>query len=179
MDICSRWRYRLATFFAGDVDLIMDNKRFSIPTYVRGARRLKMRKVRGHLRMRGEGIEKGFAKPSAKKHKVNPGATVSVRAGIINNKVFPWEYLPEPWSGAAAEETYGGPILKALKKHRGVKKQYTVLEDNDPAGYKPNKAMAEKQRLNIRCPSSRSTFRTSTPWTGAGWGTTGCMSSRR
>ena len=47
-----------------------------------------------------------------------------------------WHYLPKgKWNGAAAAATYRGPIQKALKKHRGVKKRFWLLEDNDPTGH--------------------------------------------
>ena len=45
---------------------------------------------------------------------------------------------------------YRGPVVFALKKHRGAKKSYLVAEDNDPVGYKSSKAIAAKQHLNIK-----------------------------
>ena len=40
---------------------------------------------------------------------------------------------------------YEKVILKTLKKHRGAKRKYNIIEDNDPSGYKSNIAMdAEK-----------------------------------
>ena len=51
--------------------------------------------------------------------------------------------------GGVAESAYRGPIAKVLKKERGEKKKYVVLEDNDPVGYKSNKAIKAKQELCI------------------------------
>ena len=36
-----------------------------------------------------------------------------------------------------------------MKKQRGAKRKYTVLEDNDPTGYKSGKAKAAKRDLKI------------------------------
>jgi hypothetical protein len=44
---------------------------------------------------------------------------------------------------------YKGPVLKALKKNRGEKKSYIMVEDNDPVGYKSGKAVSAKGALNI------------------------------
>ena len=52
------------------------------------------------------------------------------------------------WGGGAAA-AYRGPIAKVLKKERGEKKKYVVLEDNDPVGYKSNKAIKAKEEMGI------------------------------
>ena len=84
-DICSKWKRYPAKRFT-DIDLIIDNKKFDIPRNPRAVRYSKMRRVRGHLRTRAEGLEAGFTKPKGNKHRVNPGATVSVCAGISKCK---------------------------------------------------------------------------------------------
>ena len=38
---------------------------------------------------------------------------------------------------------------EVLKKERGEKKKYVVLEDNDPVGYKSNKAIKAKGEMGI------------------------------
>ena len=45
---------------------------------------------------------------------------------------------------------YGGPILKALKKHRGEKPSYLIAEDNDPSGFKSSKGIAAKTLAKIK-----------------------------
>ena len=39
--------------------------------------------------------------------------------------------------------------MRALRRNRGQKRKYRVLEDNDPAGYKCRKAVAAKKTLGI------------------------------
>ena len=141
---------RPASFFTKDLDLIMDNENWEIPRSAGAKRCSKMRRVRFHLRTRSEGISKGFTKPSLKKNRVNPRASTTVVAGIINNMVKLWHYLPtKKWNGQVAADTYKGPIAKALRKNRGAKQKYVVLEDNDPTGYKSKKAMAAKEEMKI------------------------------
>ena len=54
------------------------------------------------------------------------------------------------WNGAAAADMYKGPILKTLKKQRGIKRSYVMLEDHDPTSYKSKKGIAAKQAAHIR-----------------------------
>ena len=101
------------------------------------------------MRTRSEGLKEGYTKPG-KKHQVNPGGFVIVCAGIINCRVKVWHYLPRGrWNGQTAVDTYKGPIYRALRRNRGEKRTYSVLEDNDPAGYKCRKAVAAKAELGI------------------------------
>ena len=117
--ICSKWKRLADDYFTERVDAILDNKRYDVPTNPRGKRYMRMRRVRGHLRTRAEGIATSCAKPKSSKNKVNPGAHVNVCAAIIQGRIRVWHYLPDRWCGAAAAELYKGPIHEALKKHRG------------------------------------------------------------
>jgi hypothetical protein len=147
--ICKDMAARPASFYTSGVDLIMDNKKWAIPTTARGKTHLKMLKVRGHLRTPKEGLAPGYTKPNNKKNRINPGASVNVLAGIIDCKLRLWVYLPKKWNGATAAEQYRGPIAAALKKHRGNKRRFVIIEDNDPTGYKSNVAKAVKEDLHI------------------------------
>ena len=148
--MCKKWMRYPKSYFTERVDLIMDNKKFEIPTSAIGKRYSNCKRVRFHLRSKSEGLADGFTKPSVKRHRVNVGGKVDVCAGVINGKIRLWHYLPKKnWSGAVAADAYKGPIAKALKAHRGDKAKYLVLEDNDPTGYKSGKAKAAKKDLNI------------------------------
>ena len=146
-----KWARRPDSFWVEDLDLAIDNKVFSIPTFPGAKRQLKMAKVRGHLRTRSEGLEQGFTKPNNKKHRGNIGPRVNVCAGIINSRVRVWEYLPKTWNGDVAASLYRGPIAAALRKWRGAQQRYWLLEDNDPTGYKSKKALQAKKDVHITC----------------------------
>jgi hypothetical protein len=151
MALCKKWAKYPAKYFTDKIHLIMDNKKFDIPTSQTGKRFHKMKKVRFHLRTKSEGLKAGFTKPDTKKQRVNPGGRVDVCAAIVNGKVRMWHYLPKQnWCGKAAKDLYRGPVIKALKKHVGVKNQYIILEDNDPTVYKSNKGKKAKKDLKIR-----------------------------
>jgi len=149
MELAGNLRRRPLTYFTQDLDLIMDNKKFMVPANAQGKRHMKMRKVRGVLRTRQEGLEKGFTKPNMRKNRINTGGMLDVCGGIMNNKVVLWEYLPKKWNGEVAKDLYKGAVYKALRKNRGVKRTYKVLEDNDPSGYKSKKAIDAKKALGI------------------------------
>ena len=101
----------------------------------------------GHLRTRSEGNSKEFTKPKGNKNRVNPGARVNVAAVIINNRVKVWHYLPRRWCGAAASDLYKDVVYPAMRKCRGAKATYRIVEDNDPTGYKSGAAMETKKAL--------------------------------
>ena len=147
--ICNRWRKLPASYWLRRVDLYMDNKRWDVPVSARGGRFLRKTKVRGHLRTPEEGLKRGFTKPSRRLHKVNTGGHVNVCAGIVGCRVKIWHYLPPTWSGAVAESLYRDVVYPALVKHRGKKRTYTILEDNDPTGYKSKVAKTAKAELGI------------------------------
>ena len=150
LEICQRWRRLPLGHWSEKVDMIIDNKMWPVPTHTAARTYAKMRKVRGHLRTRGEGLKKHFTKPGDRTHRVNPGARVLVCAGICKNKVKVWHYLPKGrWSGQAAADVYAGPIHKVLKRTFPGKTSYRILEDNDPTGYKSVKGKEMKASKKI------------------------------
>ena len=147
--VCSRWRRYPASYW-NEVDLIMDNKRWEVPTSAMAQRAAKIRKVRFVLRTRQEGLLPGFTKPCTRKHKRNPGASVTVVAGIARGRVRLWHYLHKGrWNGQAAADVYKGPISRCLRRNYPEKVSYKVLEDNDPSGYKSRKAREAKAASKI------------------------------
>ena len=107
-EICGRMRrWPLAKFTSG-IDMIIDNKRFDIPTTPDARMHQKKQKVVAQLRTREEGLADGCTKPGVKRQRKNLGGTVNVCAGISNCRVVLWEYLPK-WNGAEAAALYKGP----------------------------------------------------------------------
>ena len=146
---CEKWSRKSPSFFQERVDMIIDNKQFDVPTTERARRYLAAQRVRFHLRTPSEGVLPEMTKPGRKKNKMNTGAIAKVCAGVSNGRIVMWEYLPKRWTGEEAAKLYKGPILKILKKQRGVKAKYLVFEDNDPTGYKSAKGMAAKAESGI------------------------------
>ena len=149
VDVCGRMRHWPLKRFLEDIDMIIDNKCFKIPT-TPAARALRLKqKMTNQLRTRAEGLQTNFTKPKAALHRRSLGGAVTLCAGISNCRIVLWEYV-HAWNGQVAADMYKGPIMKSLTKHRTVKPSYLLAEDNDPTGYKSGKAMAEKRRLGIR-----------------------------
>ena len=74
-----------------------------------------------------------------------------VTAAVIKGKIRMWHYTEGKWTGAAAARMYSGPLLTALRRaypnHKG---KFTVIEDNDPTGYKSGAAMTAKRAVGIK-----------------------------
>jgi hypothetical protein len=148
--LCGRMRRWPLSRFTDDIDLIIDNKKWDIPTTARAREYMRRQNVVGQIRTPGEGLEKMFTKPNNKRHRLNPGGGAHVCAGVSNCRIVLWEYFGGRWNGEKAAEMYRGPIRRALKRHRGDKGSYLVAEDNDPTGYKSTKGIEAKDKVGIK-----------------------------
>ena len=148
-DWCDARRRRSAAYWTDTVDMIIDNKTFPVPTSAAARKYTKKSHVRGHLRLPSEGLKPEYTRPGTRKNRMNAGGRVSVCAGLSNGRVVMWKYLDKRWNGAAAAELYRGAILKALKKNRGMKVRYTIVEDGDPTGYKSSVGKQGKRDAGI------------------------------
>ena len=91
-----------------------------------------------------------YVKPSGKL-KYNTGARgVKVLAGVGNGRVLLWEYIDgRNWNGEVAAEMYSGPVVAALRRAYPQKRQWRVLEDNDPTGFKSRKGIVAKEDVSV------------------------------
>jgi hypothetical protein len=126
----------------------MDNKRWPFPRSLRGKKYLRQTKVRFVLRKKNEGLKRGYTKPDQRKHRTNLGG-VNLVAGIIKGKVRVWHYFDGRWTGKKAAEVYKNVVGPALVRAHGKKRSYTIVEDNDPTGYKSKEGKRAKTELNI------------------------------
>jgi len=150
LDVCRKWKQKPAEYWCENVDLIIDAKKFPIPTNAHAMKRLRSLRVRGVFRAKHEGFDRGMTKPSARKHKFNPGGQVHILAGICNDRVVLWEEIRGRWRASAAAAMYSGPMKRALEKHRPGKRSWLIMEDNDPAGFKSSKARAAKKEAGMK-----------------------------
>ena len=149
-DVCRRWKDKPLEYWLNTVDLIIDCKKFPIPTSAAAAARLQSHSVRGVPRTRGEGLCPGMTKASIRKHKFNPGGQVRILGGICGDRVVLWEEIQGKWCGAKAEEMYAGPIKRVLQRLRPHKVSWLILEDGDPSGFKSGKGKAAKRANHMR-----------------------------
>ena len=150
LEVCGKWRKKPAEYWCDEVDLIIDAKKFPIPTSAHAVKRLRSQRVRGVFRAKHEGLDPGMTKPSARKHKFNPGGQVHILAGVCNDRIVLWEEIRGRWCASAAAAMYAGPIKQALEKHRPGKRSWLIMEDNDPAGFKSSLAREAKKKARMK-----------------------------
>ena len=148
--ICNKWRKLPETFWTDTIDAYIDCKMWPVPRSVKGRKFLNKLRVRGHLRTKKEGLDKGCTKPDKRKHHMNVGPNVKLFAAIVGNRVRVWHYLDGKWSSKAAEAVYKNVLATALKRHRGEKRCYDIVEDNDPTGFKAAVAIRAKKEVKIK-----------------------------
>lgn len=148
--VCRIWKKKPKTFWTEDVDLIIDCKKFPIPTSRAAVSRLRSQKVRGLLRTAAEGLKPGCTKPNARKHRFNAGGHVHVLAGICGDRFVLWEEIHGRWNSKKAEEMYAGPMKAALAKHRPGKKSWLVMEDKDRSCFKSKRGKLAKRASKIK-----------------------------
>lgn len=149
VQVCSSWAAKPVTFYTDKVDLIIDNKKFDVPTHDRGRQYTKQIRVRGHLRSKAEGLKPGFVKPGTRKNRMNTGGFTNVCAGISGGKVVLWHYLEKRWNGDAAAHLFSNIIPKVVKRIKGHKAKYLVMHDNDPTGYMSKKGVAARSENSV------------------------------
>ena len=132
---------------------IIDNKTFALFHTKKGRAHAARRSLRGVYRKAG-------AKPVP--HLVRQKSTVKfpapsamVTAAVIKGRIRMWHYIDGRWNATAAAKMYTGPLRRALKRaypevERTRGGTYTVLEDNDPAGYKSRAGCVAKKGARIK-----------------------------
>ena len=66
---CKEWQKHKATYFAESIDMIIDNKKFDVPTSYRAREYMSKAAATGHLRTPSEGLLPEYTKPGAKKNR--------------------------------------------------------------------------------------------------------------
>ena len=147
--ICGRMRNWPEEKFTDELDMIIDCKQWEAALTPEGRHHQAKQQVHGQIRTPAEGLEKDFTKPNKKKHRKSVGGYVRVLAGVSNGRIVLWEHYKR-WNGKTAAEMYEGPIIRTLRKKRGVKPSYLIAEDNDPTGFKSGAGVDAKKAKKIR-----------------------------
>ena len=67
-----------------------------------------------------------------------------------HGKVLVWHIIDGKWCGAEAENLYRDAVAPALKKQLPRKKEYLILEDNDPTGNQSARGRGVKKDLALK-----------------------------
>ena len=96
-----------------------------------------------------KGLHPAYVKPKASLHHNTGAKGCHIQAAVGKGRVVMWHEIDGSWSGGAAASLYSGPLKKALRRTYPKKRTHTVLEDNDPTGYKSGAGMSAKRDCKI------------------------------
>ena len=145
----AKYRFKSKEWWQTHVDLFIDLKNFPVFTNAQTRSLAAQREVRGAYRQAGQGLDEAYV-VIPKDLKWNPGAkAVRIAGGVGKGRVRLWEEIDGAWNGAKAAKLYSGAIKSALKRASPKKKNYILLEDNDPAGFKSSKGLCAKKASKI------------------------------
>ena len=74
---------RRGTYFADATDLIIDNKKFDVPTNYQARQYMGKLASKGHLRTPAEGLKDEFTKPGIKKNRFKEGRGKDGLTGLV------------------------------------------------------------------------------------------------
>ena len=134
------------------IDMHIDCKKFPVYLNWKARHHAAREKTFGAFRARADGLRKPYVR-ARKDLKFNTGARGAfVLAGVGPRKVMVWEVLDRKtrWNAKTAAAMYRGPIARALRQASPRKRQYSVLEDNDPSGFKTKTAKRAKTECRIK-----------------------------
>ncbi|CAE7526243.1 F52C9.6, partial [Symbiodinium sp. CCMP2456] len=135
----STYRHKSRAWWLQHVHAFIDGKYFQV--YLTGAERARAAKhsTFGAYRRPGKGLCAGYVKPKKGGLKHYTGVKgVLLQVGIGGGKVVTVHEVTGRWSGQAAVTFYEA-LGRGLAKAWPGKRRYTILEDNDPTGYKSAK----------------------------------------
>ena len=154
-DIKDRWAFaqkyrKKSKKFWRNLSLSIDVKNF--PVYLNPAALVvaAMREVRGAYRMKSQGLEENYV-VVPKYLKFNTGAkSARISGGVGKGRMLLWHELKRQWNGKAAADLYLGPGRSALRRAWPRKRSFSMLEDNDPTGFKSIAGGKAKASAKIR-----------------------------
>jgi len=139
------YRNKSAAWWMKNVHAFIDGKHFQVYLNSSERSRAAQHATYGAYRQPGKGLSVGYVKPKTGNLRHNTGAKgVLLHLGIGAGKVVTvHEVKDSRWSGQAAVSFYEALRADLGKQHPG-KRKFTVLEDNDPTGYKSQKGKEAK-----------------------------------
>ena len=145
-----KYRSKTKAWWLKNVHMHIDLKNFPVYTHAAARDVAAMREVRGAYRQPGQGLDEAYV-VLPKELRYNPGAqSVKIAAGVGRGRVRMWHVLKSRWSGATAAQLYKGPLKQTLRRIWPRSRSFSVLEDNDPTGFKSKKGKKAKREANIK-----------------------------
>ena len=144
-----KYRHKTRAWWLRAFDVAIDGKLFKV--YLNGKERLTAARhaTYGAYRKPVKGLHPAYVKPKASLHHNTGAKGCHIQAAVGKGRVVMWHEIDGSWSGGAAASLYSGPLKKALRRTYPKKRTHTVLEDNDPTGYKSGAGMSAKRDCKI------------------------------
>ena len=149
LQVAKIWEKRPASYWVKKVHGFYDCKTFPMPLTDKQRVRFRQTRVTGHLRFPAEGTGRGFTKPRSD-HCWLGVPSVTIAAVVAKDRVIMWHDVGKKWNGAVAAGVYSGPMLKALRRTWGPRRQFTIVEDGDRKGNQSNKGKNAKKQAKLR-----------------------------
>ena len=155
-DIKKRWafakRYRKwsPSMWRKRIELHIDLKNFLKYTTQRTRDFVAMREVRGAYRAQGEGLDEAYVVLPKDLRFNSGGRPCRIAAGVGKGRVRLWSEVEGKWTGSSAAMLYKGALLNALKQGWPKQRSWTILEDNDPTGFKSKLGLKAKAESKIK-----------------------------
>lgn len=146
-----KFKGRARQWWLDNIHAAIDGKHFAC--YLDAANRLRAAQHRtwGAYRCPGKGLSGAYVKPK-KNIRHNTGApSALVIGGVGQGRCLMWHSVPGgKWNSKSAVDMYKNSLAKRLQQVWPGKRPWTVLEDNDPTGFRCNAALKAKADLQIR-----------------------------
>ena len=144
-----KYRGKSPAWWRRAIHLHLDNHVFKVPGTATARRTLAARRVAGTYRAPGKSLLKQHVK-AGRGLRQNTGARgVLVAGGVGAGRVLLWSVIEDTWCAKRAAELYKGPVKKCLQEAYPARRAWSILEDNDPAGYKAKLAKDAKAAAKI------------------------------
>ena len=142
-----QFRGKSASWWRRTVHIHLDNKVFKVATTAAGRKLLAKRTVRGVFRRRGKSLRSGHVKPHPKMCLPLGSKGILKAGGVGSGKVLVWHTITEHWGSEQAASLYRDVVLPALRQQYPNKREFRILEDDDPTGNQSKKGVAAKARI--------------------------------
>lgn len=135
------------SYWTRRVHAFIDTKSWLVPITPEQKKKFRATRIKGHLRLKSEGCDRGFVKPAVD-HMSLGIPSIKVSAAVSNDRVILWHVTDGNWRGESAKEVYE-VLAKTLKRRFPKRSSWTVVEDGDLKGWQSGLGLTAKATLKL------------------------------
>ena len=145
-----KYHLKPKSWWSRQLDAAIDGKFFKACLNSESRKRAAQRATFGAYRAIGEGLDTGYVKAKGALNYNTGARSILVMGGVGRGRVLMWHHVPSSrWNGKAAATMYKSALLPSLQKASPSKRRFSILEDNDPSGFKSRKGLAAKAEAKL------------------------------